>query len=61
MSRMQTQTPLFDPPLDCQCTTRVTEMLFQDIAADDLHERLQEVNRTFTDVAIITRFPKVWQ
>ncbi|MDG1340003.1 MAG: SAM-dependent methyltransferase [Paracoccaceae bacterium] len=58
---MQTQTPLFDPPLDCQCTTRVTEMLFQDIAADDLHERLQEVNRTFTDVAIITRFPKVWQ
>lgn len=30
-------------------------------AADDLHERLQEVNRTFTNVAVVTGFPRFWR
>jgi SAM-dependent methyltransferase len=29
-------------------------------AADELHERLLEVNRTFTSVAIVTGFPDFW-
>lgn len=29
-------------------------------AADELHERLIEVNRTFTSVAIVTGFPDFW-
>jgi hypothetical protein len=29
-------------------------------AADELHERLVEVNRTFTSVAIVTGFPNFW-
>ncbi len=29
-------------------------------AADEIHERLTEVNRTFTQVAIVTGFPDFW-
>ncbi|MGJ8621852.1 MAG: methyltransferase domain-containing protein [Yoonia sp.] len=29
-------------------------------AADEIHERLKEVNRTFTSVAIVTGFPDFW-
>lgn len=37
------------------------EALFlQDVAADEVHERLTEVNRTFTSVAIVTGFPDFW-
>ncbi|MEY1557142.1 methyltransferase domain-containing protein [Yoonia sp. R2331] len=28
--------------------------------ADEVNERLQEVNRTFTDIAIVTPWPQVW-
>ncbi len=31
-----------------------------DIAAGELSERLTEVNRTFTNVAIVTGFPEIW-
>ena len=30
-------------------------------AANELHERLQEVNRTFTNIAIVTGFPRFWE
>ena len=30
-------------------------------AADELHERLQEVNRTFTNIAVVTGFPRFWE
>lgn len=37
------------------------EALFlHDIVADEIKERLKEVNRTFTSVAIVTGFPKHW-
>ncbi|SFS19687.1 hypothetical protein SAMN05444714_2303 [Yoonia litorea] len=38
------------------------EALFlQEHAADELQERLNEVNRTFKSVAIVTGFPRFWQ
>lgn len=36
-----------------------TDVLHQ-IAADEIHDRLQEVNRTFTQPAIVTGFPDLW-
>jgi len=36
-------------------------MFLQEDAADEVQERLEEVNRTFTSPAIVTPFPKVWQ
>ena len=35
-------------------------LFLQDQAADEVHERQVEVNRTFTDVAIVTGFPEYW-
>ena len=35
-------------------------MFLQEAARDQLQERLNEVNRTFTDPAIVTGFPQVW-
>lgn len=37
-----------------------TALFLQDQAADEVHERLIEVNRTFTSVAIVTGFPNFW-
>ncbi|WP_458792561.1 methyltransferase domain-containing protein [Yoonia sp. MH D7] len=40
----------------------VTDALFlHDIVADEIKERLKEVNRTFTKVAIVTGFPDLWR
>ncbi len=39
---------------------RATEMFLQDAAADDVQERLIEVNRAFTEPAIVTGFPGFW-
>lgn len=36
-------------------------MFLHRIAADDLHERLTEVNRRFTTPALIAGFPEIWQ
>ena len=33
----------------------------QDAMADEVQERLEEVNRSFTDVAVVTPFPDVWR
>ena len=35
-------------------------MFLHGLAADDLQERLLEVNRRFTSPALITAFPKIW-
>ena len=35
-------------------------LFLQEQAADELHERLIEVNRTFTSIAIVTGFPEFW-
>jgi SAM-dependent methyltransferase len=35
-------------------------LFLQEHAADELHERLNEVNRTFKSVAIVTGFPDFW-
>ena len=37
-----------------------SELFLQEHAADELQERLNEVNRTFTSVAIVTGFPDFW-
>ncbi len=38
------------------------EALFlHETAADDAQDRLEMVNRTFTDVAVVTPYPQVWQ
>src|SRR6056297_543806 len=35
-------------------------LFLQEQAADEVHERLNEVNRTFKSVAIVTGFPDFW-
>lgn len=40
---------------------RADAMFLQAAAADDVQERLQEVNRTFTAPAVVTGFPAVWR
>ena len=40
---------------------RAPALFLHEDAADEVQERLAEVNRTFTDVAIVTPFPGVWQ
>lgn len=35
-------------------------MFLQELAADEVKDRLTEVNRTFTKPAIVTGFPEVW-
>lgn len=39
---------------------RATALFLQEAAADDVQERLIEVNRTFTAPAIVTGFPEFW-
>ncbi|MBJ3761577.1 methyltransferase domain-containing protein [Maribius pontilimi] len=40
--------------------TRPDGLFLHDIAADQIKERLEEVNRTFTDIAIVTGQPDFW-
>lgn len=40
--------------------SRADAMFLQATAADDVHERLIEVNRTFTAPAVVTGFPSAW-
>jgi SAM-dependent methyltransferase len=40
---------------------RAPALFLQELTADDLQDRLIEVNRTFTDPAVVTPFPQVWQ
>lgn len=36
-------------------------LFLQDAVADEVQERLTEVNRTFTDAAVVTGFPDLWR
>ncbi|MCB5199241.1 methyltransferase domain-containing protein [Loktanella sp. TSTF-M6] len=58
MTRMQ---PLTDRPALIRNRARATENFLRVRAIDDVEERLQEVNRSFTDVAIVTPRPDLWQ
>jgi SAM-dependent methyltransferase len=59
MEKMQT---LFDRTTLQRNRTRAdADALFlHDTLATELHERLNEVNRTFTSIAIVTGFPDFW-
>lgn len=58
---MDTPPRLTDRPALARNRARATEMFLQQAAADDVQERLMEVNRTFTSPAVVTGFPKFWQ
>ncbi|MBZ0128543.1 MAG: methyltransferase domain-containing protein [Rhodobacteraceae bacterium] len=58
--------PLFDMDALAQNRARARRagnraMFLQEMAADQLLERLAEVNRTFTSPAVITAFPDLWR
>jgi hypothetical protein len=36
-------------------------LFLQQEAADEIEERLKDVNRTFTNPAVVTAFPQIWQ
>lgn len=36
-------------------------LFLHDLARDDAQDRLEMVNRTFTDIAIVSPFPEIWQ
>lgn len=40
--------------------SRTPALFLQELVADEIEDRLAEVNRTFTEPAIITPFPQVW-
>lgn len=58
---MQTPPILTDRSALARNRLRARDMFLQDIAAAEVHERLNEVNRTFTDAAVVTPFAGVWQ
>ena len=39
---------------------RATEFFWIEDAVAEVHERLKEVNRTFTDAAVVSGFPQMW-
>ncbi|MGX9356071.1 methyltransferase domain-containing protein [Roseobacteraceae bacterium S113] len=43
-----------------QHRTRGSTLFLQEVARDELEDRLQIVNRTFTDVGVVTGFPDLW-
>lgn len=57
---MTTPPRMTDRSILAQHRARASEMFLQDAAADDVQERLLEVNRTFTEPAIVTGFPDFW-
>jgi SAM-dependent methyltransferase len=59
---MTTQSPLTDSHALSLHRARATPdgMFLQESAADEIEDRLDSVNRTFTDPAIVTPFPDVW-
>lgn len=56
--------PLFDGPARQRNLARAARdplLFLQEMAADDLQDRLMLVNRTFQDMAIVTDWPALWQ
>ncbi|WP_296428112.1 SAM-dependent methyltransferase [Yoonia sp.] len=60
---MENMPRLVDRPALLRNRTRAEPdaLFLHDVVADQLQERLEEVNRTFTSMAIVTGFPKFWQ
>lgn len=61
MAGMDTLPRLTDRTALARNRTRADTMFLQTAAADDVQERLQEVNRTFTAPAVVTGFPDAWR
>ena len=55
-----TPPPLTDLSALHRHRARATALFFQELVADEIQDRLGEVNRVFTEPAVITPFPKVW-
>lgn len=60
MHRMDNPPRLTDRAALARNRARADAMFLQATAADDVHERLIEVNRTFTAPAVVTGFPTEW-
>ena len=61
MAGMETPPRLTDRAALTRNRTRADAMFLQAASADDVHERLIEVNRTFNSPAVVTGFPKEWR
>lgn len=56
--------PLTDPAAlarNRRRAARAPELFLHQMVADEVQDRLGEVNRRFTDIAVVTPFPQVWQ
>ena len=60
---MQKPPPLTDRAALLRFRARATDsaMFLQQEAIFEIKERLEQVNRTFTSIAIVTPFPKIWE
>ncbi|WP_281981779.1 methyltransferase domain-containing protein [Thalassorhabdomicrobium marinisediminis] len=61
MAGMTTPPRLTDRTALTRNRARADALFLQAAAADDVQERLEEVNRTFTAPAVVTGFPEVWR
>jgi len=52
--------PLTDRPALDLHRSRASALFLQEEAACEIKERLTEVNRTFTNAAVVTAFPELW-
>jgi SAM-dependent methyltransferase len=59
--QMQTPPLLTDRPALERSALRASAFFLHDEAIIEVHERLNEVNRTFTSPAIVTPFPGLWR
>lgn len=60
MAGMTTPPRLTDRTALTRNRNRADAMFLQAASADDVHERLIEVNRSFTSPAVVTGFPAAW-
>ena len=63
MTRMNDTPKMTDRTALCRNRSRAQPdaLFLHDAVADELSERLKEVNRTFQSVAIVTGFPQFWE
>lgn len=52
--------PLFDRDALTRHRRRATALFLREAVADEVEDRLREVNRRFTTPAVVTAFPQVW-
>ena len=52
---------IFDSNIAYQHRLRDDAMFLHDLVADEFHQRLEEVNRTFTKIAVVTPFTSKWK